>query len=121
MDGRLAAGYLQEVRLALARHQRVHHAFDLGERAGGRSWRRRIGEAHRAGEVARLVDVDQREAGVLLVVGAEAAVVGAAELGAVAARERPVARLDERQFGSGNRRRRSSTRLLDAVLGQRFR
>ena len=52
-----------------------------------------IGEADRAGEVAGLVDLDQRQAGMLLVVRAEAAVIGAAQLGARLHVERPVARL----------------------------
>ena len=41
-----------------------------------------IGEADRAGEIARLVDLDDREAAVLLVVGAEPAIERATGLGA---------------------------------------
>src|SRR5262249_24640786 len=46
------------------------------------------------GEVAVLVDLDQREAGMLLVVGTQPAIVWAAELGAVLEGEGLVARLD---------------------------
>src|SRR5579872_1309185 len=53
----------------------------------------RTGEADRAGQVAGVVDLDDRQAGVLLVVWAEAAVVGAAVFGAALQRHRPVAGL----------------------------
>ena len=115
VDGRLAAGDLHEVGHAFARDQRVEHEIDLGERPVQRALGARIGEADRAGEVARLVDVDQREAGVLLVVRAEAAIVGAAELGPRLHLERPVARLDvvARQAEIGGVGR--DQRLLHAV------
>ena len=93
MDRRLAARELQQVRLALGCDQRIHHALDLGQRPVRGALGGGIGEAHGAGEVAGLVDVDQRQAGMLLMVGAEPAVIGAAQLGARLHVERPVARL----------------------------
>jgi hypothetical protein len=94
MQGRLAARELHQVGLALAGDQRVHHAFDRRQRQVLAARRRGIGEADRAAEIAVLVDLDQRQARVLLVVRAEAAIVGAAELGLALERKRPVARLD---------------------------
>ena len=55
---------------------------------------RGIGEAHRTGEVAGLVDLDDGQARMLLVVGAEAAIPRAAALGAGERRQRPVAGLE---------------------------
>ena len=63
-------------------HQRVEHALDLGQAAVGVPLGRGIGEADRAGEVAGLVDLDDGQAGMLLVVGAEAAIPRTAALGA---------------------------------------
>src|SRR5258708_1001958 len=56
--------------------------------------RRRLGEAYRAGEVAVLVDLDQRQTRMLLVIGTQPAIVRAAVFGAVLEREGLVARLD---------------------------
>ena len=52
-----------------------------------------MGETDRAGQVAGLVDLQDRQSGVLLVVGAKAAVIGAAKIGAGLGQERPVAGL----------------------------
>ena len=93
MDGGLAARDLHQVGLAFARHQRVEHALDLGQAAVRVPLGRGVGEAHRAGEVAGLVDLDDGQAGMLLVVGAEAAIPRAAALGAGVRLQRPVARL----------------------------
>ena len=112
----LAAGDLHQVRLAFARDQRVQHSFDLGQRREARPRRRGIGKAHRAGQIAMLGDLDQRQAGMLLVVGAQAAIVGAAEFGMPLKRQRPVAGLDEilAQAPIGGVRRHK--RRLDAML-----
>src|ERR1700677_4080875 len=56
--------------------------------------RRGSREADRAGEVAVLVDLDEREAGMLLVVGAEPAIIGAAVFGPGLQGKRTVAGLD---------------------------
>ena len=115
VDGRLAAGNLQEVRFAFARHQPVEHALNLGERPMIGLRRAGIGEADGAGKVARLVHVDEGEARMLLVVGTEAAVVGATEFGARLEDLRPVAGLDviatELEVGGVGR----DQGLLDAV------
>ena len=79
MDGRLAAAEHDHLGLALAGDEDVEHAVDLLEAqrvavglvAG-------VGEADRAVEVAVGVDLDDPEAGVLLVLRAEAAVERAA-------------------------------------------
>src|ERR1700761_3521673 len=52
-----------------------------------------VGEADRAGEVARGIDLDDRKAAMLLMVRAEAAVERTAGLGSRLRRQRPVARL----------------------------
>ena len=93
MDGGLAARDLHQVGLAFARHQGVEHALDLGQAAMGVPLGRGIGEADRTGEVAGLVDLDDGQAGMLLVVGAEAAVPRTAALGAGVRRQGAVAGL----------------------------
>ena len=57
----------------------VEHALDLVERFELGAVGAGLRVADGAGEIAGVADFDEREAGVLLVVGAEAAVVGAAE------------------------------------------
>ena len=56
----------------------IEHELDLLERAMRLPVRPGFGVADRAGEIAVVGDLDQREATVLLVIGAEAAIVGAA-------------------------------------------
>src|SRR6185436_15711074 len=75
-----------------------------------------VGEAHRAGEVARFVDLDDREAAVLLMVGAQAAVERAAGLGPGLRRQRPVARLDPQFLLPPIIEVVADQRLLDAVV-----
>ena len=79
-----------------------------------------FGKAHRAGEIAVLVDLDQRQAGMLLVVGAQPAIVRTAELGAVLERERLVARLDvvlaQPPIGRVGREQRRLHAVLPAAL-----
>ena len=94
MQGRLAARQLHQVRLAFARHQHVEHTLNSREGQVRGLLRRGIGKADRAGEIAVLVDLDQRQAGMLLVVGAEPAVERAAEFGAALPRQRAIARLE---------------------------
>src|SRR3954452_22527736 len=57
--------------------------------------RRRVGEAYRAGQVAMIGDLDQRQAGMLLVIRAEPAIIGTAEFGPALEIQRYIARLDE--------------------------
>src|SRR5260370_1239510 len=94
MQGRLAARQLHQVGLAFARDQRIEHPLDGGERQLLFPRRRGFREADRAGQVAVLVDLDQRQAGMLLVVGAEPAIVGATVFGMALPRQRAVARLE---------------------------
>ena len=68
---RLAAADLHQIRLALA----CAPAFPASPSTSAsvrltRLLRRRIRKADRAGEIAFVVDLDQREAGMLLVIGA---------------------------------------------------
>ena len=79
VDRRLAAGELQHLGAALDLDQPVDRAAALLE-AQMLAARPAGGVAHRAVEVARRGDLDQADAGVLLVLGAQAAVVGAALL-----------------------------------------
>ncbi len=78
VDGRLAARELHDLRIAFGGDEAVQNVFHFFERqieAGSR-----FGETERARHIARAVDLDDAEAGVLLVVGAEAAIVRAAVL-----------------------------------------
>src|SRR5262249_47549951 len=95
MQRRLAAGELQQVRLALALDQEIEHALDLREAPGAGERGRGAREAGGAREVAVLVHLQDREAAVLLVIGAEAAVVGAALVDSRVELERHVAGLEE--------------------------
>ena len=52
MDGRLAAGKLDQIGLALGLDHRVEHRLDLGERPVVAAADRAVGEADRAGQVA---------------------------------------------------------------------
>ncbi len=77
VDRRLAAGELKHLGAALDRDQPVDRAdaFVVAQMNAARPARR---VAHRAAQVARGRDLDQADAGVLLVLGAQAAVEGAA-------------------------------------------
>jgi hypothetical protein len=95
MDGGLSTGELDDVRVTFIADDRIEHFFDLIEgtelltlRAAGRV-------ANGAAEVAVVANLDQSEAGVLLVVGAEAAVVGASPLDGGVVDLRHLRRLDE--------------------------
>ena len=77
MDRGLAAGELDNVGMAFVADDCVEHFFDLIEGAELLALGAAGGVADGAAQVAVVADLDEREAGVLLVVGAEAAVVGA--------------------------------------------
>jgi hypothetical protein len=116
VQGRLAAGNLQQVRLALALDQEIQHRLDLFEAALPGAGRRRIGKADRARQVAVLVDLDQRQAAMLLVVGTETAIVRAALVDRGMEFERYVARLQEVSAALPIGRLARHQRLLHAVL-----
>jgi hypothetical protein len=80
VEGGLAAGELDYVGMALVADYSVEHLFNLGEGAELLAFGAAGGVADGAAEVAIVADLDKGEAGVLLVVGAEAAVVGASPL-----------------------------------------
>jgi hypothetical protein len=113
---RLTAGNLQQIRLAFAFDQQVEHRLDFGETALPGPVRRRIGEADRASQVAVFVDLDQRQAAVLLVVGAEPAIVRAAPLDRGVELEWHVAGLQKIAAALPVRRLARHQRLLHAVL-----
>ncbi len=98
MDRGLPAGELHDLGSALGGHQTVENLLDFLQRqieAGAG-----VGKAQGALHVARRVDLDDAEAGVLLMVGAEATVIGAAVLDGGVERERDGAGLVEsRGFG----------------------
>src|SRR3546814_11307988 len=96
MQGRLAARDLQQVRLAFSGDQGVHHRVDGGEIAAVLRRRRRTRETGRTGEIAVRVDLKDSQARVLLVIGAQAAIVGTAKIGAAV--------VLTRSGGSGERR-----------------
>ncbi len=99
MQGRLAARELQQVRFALRSDQDVHQRLDLFQAPLARPAHRRVGEADGATEIAGLVNLDDGQARVLLVVGAEPAVVGTAVLGRGQGLQRTVARLQPVALG----------------------
>jgi hypothetical protein len=80
VDGGFAAGYLHDVGLSFVSDDAVEHALDLVKRLELGAMGSRLRVADGAGEIASIADFEQRETGVLLVVGAESAVVGAAEV-----------------------------------------
>src|SRR5829696_8105203 len=117
MDGGLAARDLHQVGLAFASHQGVEHELDLAEAAMAVPLGRGIGEADGTGEIAGLVDLDDGQARMLLVVGAEAAIPGTAALGAGERRQRPVAGLEVLQGAPPVDRVVGHQGLHHAVLG----
>jgi len=80
VDGGFATRDLHDVRLSFVSDDAVEHAFDLVERFELRAMGSGLRVADGAGEIAGVADFEQRQAGVLFVVGAESAVVGTAEL-----------------------------------------
>ena len=76
VNRRLAAAELHHLRLALQLDETVQHPLHLGHRKA--EPRLGVGETDRAVEVAMAVDLDQTQAGVLLVLWAQPAVLGAA-------------------------------------------
>src|SRR4029077_15596942 len=117
VQGRFAAGQLQEVGLPLALDEEVEHGFNFHQTALPLLLRRGTGKAGRARQVAVLVDFDQREAAVLLVVRAYAAIVGRALVDPGMELERPIARLQKIAATLPVPRLAGDQRLLDAVLG----
>jgi len=115
MDGGLTARKLQKVRLALARHQRIHHPFNLGERPMGRLGRRTVGKANRTSEVARFIHINERKARMLLMIRAKPAIIGAAKLRAGLHLQRPVAGLQVIMAELVVSRVRRNQRLLNPV------
>lgn len=91
MDRRLAARQLHRFGLSLRGDERIQHRLDLRERervAVGLMPGAGLGEADRAVEVAAGVDLDDPEAGVLGVLGADAAVARTALVGRGLAQQR---------------------------------
>jgi hypothetical protein len=86
---------LDYVGMAFVADDRVQHLFNLRESAELLALGAAGGVADGAAQVAVVADLDQREAGVLLVVGAEAAVVGASPLDGSVVDERHLGGLDE--------------------------
>ena len=93
VDGRFAATELDDLRAALSLNETVQHEFHLVH--GQTVSHARIGETDGTVEVAGRVDLNQGQAHVLFVLGAEAAVQGAAVLDLGAEFQRYVARLVE--------------------------
>src|SRR5260221_2270448 len=80
MKSGFAARKLHHVGMPLVPHHGVQHLFDQGERAMFGAFRAAARVAHWATKIARVGDLHERKAGMLLVIGAQAAVVGAAPL-----------------------------------------
>src|SRR5215831_19800436 len=95
MNGWFAAGNFNEIGKALALHERIQHPFDLREGPVRCSLRGGVGKTNRAREIAFVVDLNQRKTGMLLVVRAQAAIVGTAEMRAALVLQGKVTRLDE--------------------------
>jgi hypothetical protein len=77
MNRRLAAADLHDVRLLFVAHHAIEHELHLLHRPVRLPVRPRLRVADRAGEVARIGDLHQRQATVLLVIGAKPAIVRA--------------------------------------------
>ncbi len=77
MECGLAAGNLHNVRMGLVSHDRVQHAFDLFERTKLLPLGAAFGVTYWAAQIAGIADFHQREARVLLMVGAKSAVIRA--------------------------------------------
>ena len=120
MQGRLAAGYLHQIGLAFAGHQRVQHFLDRCQRQETGAHRRGFRETDRAGQIAVIGDFDQSQAGMLLVIRAQAAIERAAEFSMALQRQRPVTRLDEflaaPPIGGIGRYQRGLDAMLPAAL-----
>jgi len=84
---------------------------------------RGAGETGRTGQIAVLVDLDQRQAAVLLVIGAEPAIVGTALVDAGVKLERHIARLQKSrqrfQYAASVDIRFSARRADGSALGNR--
>ena len=78
MQSGLTAGDLDHIGTAFVAHDGVQHAFDGLEVAKLVALRTAGCVADRALQVAVIADFHQREAGVLLVIGAQSAVIGTA-------------------------------------------
>ncbi len=116
MQGRLAAGDLHQIGLALGVHQDVQYPLDLRQRAMSLTLDRGVRETDRAGQVAGLVDLYDGQTGMLLVVRAEAAVERAAVIRAGLGRERAVARFQPISLRFPIGEVVADQGLLDAVL-----
>ena len=77
-----------------ARTTRIEHRLDLGQRAMAAAPDRAVGKAYRTAEVAGVVDLNDRQAAVLLVIGAKTAVPRAAPFRAAGVMKRAVAGLE---------------------------
>jgi hypothetical protein len=76
VDGRLATGKLHQLRIAFRSDEAIENVFDFFQRQ--MEARAGLGEAERTRHVAGAVDLNDAETGVLLVIGAQAAIVRAA-------------------------------------------
>jgi hypothetical protein len=95
MNGGLATGELDYVGMTFVANYRVQHLSNLLESAELLALGAALGVADGATEVAVVADFDQRQAGVLLMVGAEAAVVGASPFDGCVVNQRHLRGLDE--------------------------
>ncbi len=80
MESGFAAGKLYYVGMAFVANDSVQHFFNQRERAMLGAFRSAACVTHRAAQIAGVGQFDEREAGVLLVIGAQAAIVGATPL-----------------------------------------
>jgi hypothetical protein len=76
MNRRFAAGNLHDVGMSFVANDGIEHFFDERERAMLQTFRATGGIADGTAEIAGVGDFDERDAGMLLVIGAEAAIVG---------------------------------------------
>src|SRR5260370_36651969 len=80
MYGGFTAADLHDVGLSFVAHDGVEHFLDERERAMREALGTARGVAHGAAQVAGVGDLDERQAGMRLVIGAQATVVRAAPL-----------------------------------------
>ncbi len=91
MHRRLAARNLDDVRMAFVANDGIKHLFDQRQVAELLAFGPAGGVADRTAQIAVVANLDQSEAGVLLMVGTQATIIGASPF------DRGV--VDERHFG----------------------
>jgi hypothetical protein len=95
VNSRLTAGELDYIGMSFVADDRVEHFLDLRKGAELLAFGPAGGIADGTAEIAIVADLDERQAGVLFVVGAESAIVGTSPFDGSVVDERHLGGLDE--------------------------